>query len=108
MSGHLHAPIHSVRLLREPAHRCRVGPGIVGPEYLLPYGLEGVARVGIDDVVGGVVEEDLRGSRVRHGDPVGFGAINAIDFRVEAFHPAQHVVEGAVLHDQNDDGFNGR
>lgn len=99
-----HVRVHGVRLLGEPVHRGRVGGRVVGSEYLLPDGLEGVARVRVD-VVGLVAEVEERGGRVGGGERVGFGPGDPVDLRVEFLHPAQHVVEGAVLHDHHHDGL---
>lgn len=34
-----------------------------------------------------------------------FGSGDAVDLRVEGFHPSEHVIEGSILLDENDDGF---
>ena len=74
---------------------------------MLLNGLEGVARVGVD-IVSLVLEEERFRFRISGVEEVGFSAINAIDFRVEFVHPAEHVIKGAILHDKNDNDFDGR
>lgn len=98
--------VHGEGLLREAVHGRRIGGGVVGAENLFADGLEGVARVRVD-VVGLVFEEKAFGVGVGDGERVGLGAGDAVDGGVEALHPAEHVVKGAVLHYQNDDGFDG-
>ena len=55
-----------------------------------------------------VLEEELFGFRISGVEEVGFRAIDPIDFRVEFLHPAEHVIEGAILHDENDNSLDGR
>ena len=93
-------------LLGEAVHWWMVGGGVVGTEYLLANGLEGVGWIGVH-VVGGVGEEDERGGWVGWRDGVIFRTIDAVDLRVDLFHPTEHMVEGAVLHYQHDDGLDG-
>lgn len=57
--------------------------------------------------MGLVLEEKPLRVRVGNRKLVGLRPINTIDFRVEALHPTKHVVERAVLHDQDDNGFDG-
>ncbi|KAK9274244.1 hypothetical protein L1049_019058 [Liquidambar formosana] len=75
-------------------------------ENLLANGLEGVARVRVDEMRL-VLEENDRGGGVGGGDWVRFGAVDAVDLWVHSFHPPQHVVEGAVFHDQNHNCLDG-
>ena len=93
-------------LFSETAHGRRVTGSVSGAEDLIANGLEGVGRIGVD-VLGSVGEEDERGVGVGGGDGVIFRTIDSVDFRVDLFHPAEHVVEGAVLHYQYDDGLDG-
>lgn len=65
-----------------------------------------MARVRVD-VVSLVFEEKAFGVGVGDGERIGLGAGDAVDGGVEALHPAEHVVEGAVLHYHNDDCFYG-
>lgn len=101
---HFGGVIHRVGLLGKAVHGSRIGGGVIGAENLLAYGLEGVAGIWVD-VVGLAVEEDALGVWVGDGKRIPLGAIDAVDFRVDLLHPAQHVIEGAVLHDEYDDGF---
>lgn len=98
--------VHGEGLLSEAVHGRGEGGGVVGAENLFADGLEGVARVRVH-VLGLVFEEKAFGVGVGDGEGVGLGAGDAVDGGVEALHPAEHVVEGAVLHYQNDDGFDG-
>ena len=102
-----------LRLLSKAIHRrterLRRGCGVRGPwatEDLLVDGLKGVAWVWVH-VASVVSEVDDGGIWIGGGDGVGLGSGDAVDFRVEGLHPPKHVVEWAVLLDQNDDGFDG-
>ena len=57
------------------------------------------------DVDGLVTEEEAVGVGVRSGYGVGFGAGDTVYLRIKGLHPPKHVVEGAVLLDQNDNRF---
>lgn len=106
ISRHGGGVVHWKSLLCEPIHGRWVRWGIIRPEYLLPDCLERVSRVRVH-VLGLVLEEEPLRVRVGYWDPVWLRPINSIDFWVEAFHPTKHVVEGTVLHDEDDDGFDG-
>ena len=89
--------------MSETVHRRRISGGVVGTENLFTNGLKGVARVGVD-IVRLVLEEEALGVGIGGGEEVGFRAIDAVDLRIKFFHPAKHVVKGAILHDKNDNG----
>ena len=55
-----------------------------------------------------VLEKELFRFRISGVEDVGFSAIHAVDFRVEFLHPAEHEIEGAILHDENDNSLDGR
>jgi hypothetical protein len=101
---HVGGVIHRVGLLGKAVHGSRIGGGVIRTENLFAYGLEGVAGIWVD-VVGLVVEEEALGVGVSDGQSIPLGAVDAVDFRVDLLHPAEHVVEGPVLHDEHDDSF---
>lgn len=90
--------------MSEAVHGSWICGGVFGAENLFAYGLEGVAGIWVD-VVGLVVEEEALGGGVGDGQLIPLGAVDAVDFRVDFFHPAEHVVERPILHHENDDGF---
>ena len=61
-------------------------------------------RIDKNGVVGDVI---LSRSGVGGVEVVELGASEAINIGAGLLQPTQNVVEGAVLHDQNDDGLNG-
>lgn len=90
-------------LLDESQH----GGGGAGTEDLLHDVFEGVAGVRVDEL-GVVGDADALGFGVLGGVRVALAAGEAVDGRVDGLlHPAEHVVEGAVLEDEDHDGADG-
>lgn len=96
---------HGQSLFHETHHR----RDSTRPEYLLLHCLERVARIRIHELC---VVGEAYGSgviRVFCRNRVAFSTRDSVDRWVYRFlHPTQHVIEGSILHHQNDDGFDRR